>query len=865
MTNFVIYQVFAPDLAMTLLVLPHCDIHLALDDATRSSVDFKLLRQLEQNNSPQFTLSDRTSAGTYLTFSPYEATGDRLDSHVTVTTSGSTGTITGNTIGTTFIVMKASAMYIVVRVQVHQSMTGWWFGNPSITTAVDPTFGHAQPSIYARFSDDGNGTDLVGDITGHGFVTLTSVNPARCVIDDRDNRARLRGVSAGNTTISGSYLGSTQNLNVRVIDYGATRQNLSTVRLGMPDVSNAHNMLFLAEGFTSSASDRRMFAQAVRKVSKSLFSARRHEPFGALKDSINVFSAYEESTVDLLTTGYKVKDNTDSNVQKGTRLPPDRDDYNVPKNKFDVTQMNGIVGFPKRGENRSTADLKTLWSGQSLTGYDGAKIDDDVVDAWKASTSEGILEARDGFFGLMLSYRNADQKWWLDSNDTVNPPVPITRPANDTPSNELTAFVNAVYRWFQKHGTRRSIVFDSRRHPPELFRRGNESRDSAVMRYIGASRLAPTPATPTPPNTPIGQEWVPTPGTFIRSRGLVSIIVKDGLNGGTNINNNTLTCLTIDSATNVGFEYDGGNTNARTVMRRKPGGEPKLNALDVINTVAHEFGHSFNLGDEYESHSSDASSASSHHDNVVSFDTIQKTPAGTTGREIDPSLIKWANLPRIIRSARLVTAATKVGSTIELRIHPDWVGPFELARSNSEPVVLRSWSPTDRGGQLVDAVEIKNLIVSDTNFNTGEIVLGGSVPGTLPTAFDVGSMIYVQRKNDDGDPLNLIEREVLAHMNTHNLPLNKDTDHQNASDENDVPVSIDGDFKPPCSSSTLIGLFEGAEYHSGKMYRPAGACKMRDSAGGFCHVCKWLITNRVDPNRHIWVDFEFYPEAKKNE
>ena len=126
-------------------------------------------------------------------------------------------------------------------------------------------------------------------------------------------------------------------------------------------------------------------------------------------------------------------------------------------------------------------------------------------------------------------------------------------------------------------------------------------------------------------------------------------------------------------------------------------------------------------------------------------------------------------------------------------------------------------------------------------------------------------MIYVQRKNDENKPLTLIEREVLAHMNNHNLPLNKNTDNQNSSNKNDEPVSIDGDFKPPCSSSTLIGLFEGANTFSGKMYRPAGTCKMRKRAGGFCHVCKWLITNRVDANRHIWVDFGFYPEAKKNE
>ncbi len=844
---------------MTLLVLPHCDIHLALDDASRSSVEFKLFRQGLADGNGHYPLTDLTGAGTYLTFSPYEATGNRLNSHITVTTAGNTGTITGNTIGTTFVVMKAQSRYIVARVQVHQSMVGWWFGNKSITTAVDPQFGHAQPSIYAQFSDDNTGTDLVGDITGHGFVPLTIANTGTCALDNRDNRARLRGVAAGTTSLSGTLLGNTQQIPIKVVDYGAARQNLEKIWRGQRPLTDSHNMLFLPEGFTSSADDKKMFAKAVRKVQQSLFSCRRHEPFGALKDSFNVFSAYEESTQELLTTGFKVKDNTDGDVPKGVRLPPGNRDYSVPEGKFSVGEMVGIVGLPKRGESRSTTDLKNIWNGQSLTGYDGNRIDDSVVDAWKESTSVGILEARDSFFGLLVGSRPADPNWYPDSNPVIN------RPANDAIADaNLQPFVNAVYNWFRPRGSRRTISLDPRRHPPELFAYNQESRDCAVMRYIGSSALKG------PPNTAVGAEWVPTPGTFIQSRGMVSILVKDGILGGSNFNDNTITGLTIDKARRLGFEYDPGNPATRKVMRRKPPDGISLDLLDTINTVAHEFGHSFNLGDEYEGRSGDATAASAPYDNVDAFGAIQLSPApaGGTGREIDPSRVKWASLPRITRAARLVANATKVGANIEVMIEPDWIGPFDLAKHKAETVVLRAWNPTEDGRQLADVTEVGNLKVTDADFNTGKVVLSG-LAGALPATFAQGSMIYVRRQREvDGGqpkPLALIEPEVLAHMTTHKLPLNKNTENQKTSDDNDVPVSIDGDFKPPCSSSTLIGVFEGANYVSGKMYRPAGACKMRKSAGSFCHVCKWLITNRVDPNRHIWVDFGFYPEAKKNE
>jgi hypothetical protein len=34
--------------------------------------------------------------------------------------------------------------------------------------------------------------------------------------------------------------------------------------------------------------------------------------------------------------------------------------------------------------------------------------------------------------------------------------------------------------------------------------------------------------------------------------------------------------------------------------------------------------------------------------------------------------------------------------------------------------------------------------------------------------------------------------------------------------------------------------------------------------GEFCHVCKYLIVNRVDPGLHAILDRNYYPAAKKN-
>src|SRR5262249_35231656 len=95
------------------------------------------------------------------------------------------------------------------------------------------------------------------------------------------------------------------------------------------------------------------------------------------------------------------------------------------------------------------------------------------------------------------------------------------------------------------------------------------------------------------------------------------------------------------------------------------------------------------------------------------------------------------------------------------------------------------------------------------------------------------------------------------------LPLNKDTDTKYVNTGPDDPVDIPN-FKPPCKSYKVVGLYEGAGTWTGMVYRPAGMCKMRSDDGEFCHVCKYLIINRVDPGNHALMDKLYYPTPKKN-
>jgi len=125
-------------------------------------------------------------------------------------------------------------------------------------------------------------------------------------------------------------------------------------------------------------------------------------------------------------------------------------------------------------------------------------------------------------------------------------------------------------------------------------------------------------------------------------------------------------------------------------------------------------------------------------------------------------------------------------------------------------------------------------------------------------------VLFLPLRDTSGNLIFVVEKKVIDTLKLINLPLNKNQDTRQINREADDPVDI-ANFKPPCKSYKLLGLYEGASRWTGMVYRPAGLCKMRDQANGeFCHVCKYLIVNRVDPGNHALMDKKYYPKAKKN-
>ncbi len=851
-----------------ILLFPHCDLHVSLAHAPQLNLRV-FHRGDPANPGGPYALSEITSACKFDFFAPDLAAGHRFDNVPQV--DPATGRVTATTTGRYLFLVRFTTgpppndftRSIVGSLQVHADVLEWWFGNTSITTALDPTIGHSLPSVYARFSDDRIGadlvgTDLVGDITGHGYVPLTSADTGRVQVMPN---GRLRGITEGSTTVSGSFLGVTNTLPVRVVDYSRPDKSLFPIQTpNVADFAKMHNVVFLAEGFR--AEDQGRFDDLVTKTVHQLYNTARHQPYPMLEGHFNNFKVFSASREHALTVGYRVTGQDIGNLSKGSPIPCERR-VSTNASVYTPAVLVAKVGLPKRGEARTRADLISEWRAKNLIQTtDEPRIDDALITVWEGQRSQSILDARDTFFGMILGGRPGD----LLSTSAAHATPPPGPPATDSPGPVLDAFVARLYEYF-RFPAARNFELDPRRHPPEVYVGWREANpQNSIIRFVAAQSYT------YPPFHPIGPEWTPDPANFKASRGLVALVGNDRLVGGENINDFTITAQTIGNGEVLNFVP--GTGGAVRTQRDPPTFDPEPQIL--VDTVAHEFGHSFALFDEYEVNDGDDPRALTPvdygFDNVTKLSTIHFTGGGP--RDIDPAKVKWLGLPRMSACDRIRSASVAHPDGYDILTDRHVVGVWKQAMKKNKEVVLRAIELGPTGKQLPlptgSSHVLTNLRVLQVEEFTGLLRVGGpGYPAANPPSFAEGSLLYIP-KIADGFAQTLGQRRVIGFISGNHQPLNVDTDHVMRKDGLDNPVSIP-DFSAPCTSSRLIGVYEGAFQFAGAAYRPAGQCKMRSSTehdgfgeGEFCHVCKWLIVNNVDPGMHAILDKLFYPGSKKN-
>ena len=285
---------------------------------------------------------------------------------------------------------------------------------------------------------------------------------------------------------------------------------------------------------------------------------------------------------------------------------------------------------------------------------------------------------------------------------------------------------------------------------------------------------------------------------------------------------------------------------------------------------------------------------------------------------IDPQFIKWRNLHHILLSEKITTNGHRDSDrlfTIEVgKLFPSRASLWKNFKQS--PVFVQTYfpvlatvqnikgviqtKPIENSNSRLTYVEgpeeitvgpldysstgiipplFANLKIVNFNGTSGRVQLESSVtlPDPLPDL--INGMIY-RPILIDGKPLGLMEPVVDNWIRQHGNPLGGFKAEQ-SSDESTVDAvldafktkddieqpsdgfmqhlrSMEGQFVPGYTSR-IVGLYEGAQFGK-EMYRPSGACKMRNphndhgigmGSSAFCPVCQYLITHRIDPSKHF--------------
>lgn len=895
-----------------ILIEPSCDIHLALDGlpAAKRDLALRIFSGTPDPATNRNVIGDIAAADLQFDFFP-------LDQAI-VRFTAATHTLTPLAAGTVHMQVRfldpalpAQYHYLVARIQVHRKMNGWWFGNKSLSIFRDPDSAHGQASIYALFDREQPGGGEVGDITGHGYVDLNIDNTGTCSIDI-DNlpsgrfRDRLRGMAVGGTVLRGELLGQNRSININVVNLGIQAADpLSPVLQreaifsGDTSPSERHNILFLGEGFGANDADRKRFSEAVTKASHNLFDANRHAPYSLLKDSFNVWSHLQESLESGVTSGPTL--NAD-----GFPIPPAAEILPAsgsPGQAYTLQDLLQLVGLPTAVDaDRTLDDLKGIWNAAAsiprILGFRSDAVVENVAAAWKKMIPRGIPQACDSFYGIIHGRRWGERDSVVeDRADMVATPV-AGAPDFDA---RRAALGRRVYRWYRPDVPANFVLIDPRRYAPEFHPLGLDQQGlNLLIDHIAKFADPKIPAANADHN--VGRLWNANtpidPAAQVRqinSAGLVCLFTNSEYKAGT-ANPLAMVRVSMGKRSSYTVEADQADPNIRPLNFR-----PKIETdySIIVDILAHEFGHSFNLGDEYERLRGPGNARIERNDNLTFVDNIQVPPPAAGPNPdfptpINPDQIKWAKLHRIERANMLVQRSTIQGNKIIVRLaivttdaeKARWALIKEKWRETKEKnvvVFLRKYKATQADIRQLPILvsDLHTRLTIESINDDGTFTLTGQPPPL--EEFPAGSVLYVPKRDVAKDPLNLVESAVLLYMKSHRwkkddnaFPLgvaltenhNKDDAQKSdpVSQQKDDPPDIPN-FDKPCKGYKLIGLYEGGGTFTTRTYRPAGACKMRnqegdDGEGEFCFVCKYLIVNRVDPSKHAELDSRFYPKKK---
>jgi hypothetical protein len=723
----------------------------------------------------------------------------------------------------------------LIRIHIHDTVKKFWLTPPTLT--IHTHSDECRFTVLAQFDDD-----VVGDITDWTKITIKSADnnivdvladgilsaqpgrpdtdmdvPITATLDLPTNLTAAgfnKTVKAKAVTRMNWTSLARDHSPMEFVD-GPVRPDPEEPTGSHPDsvkavVSARTNVLFISEGFPQS--QQTDFKQAVETLVKTGLRNPVLEPFTLLKDSINYWSLFLPSQEDpinhlggvSLLGDIEIKGTSPN--QTAAEVVPRPEEPLPSSQSWSVANMIHQIGLPApRDPVRSIPDWIKHWNKiyDTVTPLTESLIKPNFAD-WELLRQRSTLNERDSLFGFAKGVRARVSE--LTGGDALLRPAP-----RRTSEASIEKFIEQL---------------------------------SFGSGFPGGSPFN------------IGAVWSRT----ATDQGLVCFV-----------------CLSDVRAGEARTVFFAATTGADRVARLTTGTDgldiktPALSdptsahASDMFaSLVAHEFGHGLGLGDEYGPGDGTlftlGSSAIPIFPNLQTKFAITSTTGSTTS--YDPDKIKWL-FPRTIKVGRIDQApVSQGGGKFQMKMEPGHAKPF----AKGDLVLMRR--PPLRGS---DPFAEMQFVVGKPPSGDVVDVTQKSGPALNANLFDpsfLHVLICASLPSSPGVELKLIAERILKHIRTSSGPLTGAacTAVNNGAlvmTPTNLPTSPKLKFKKnPATMADVIGIYEGGGHFDCGVFRPAGRCKMRtaeDRLMPFCHVCRYLIVDRIDPMKFADLDKMYDP------
>jgi len=749
-----------------------------------------------------------------------------------------------------------------LRVHVHDDIAEIWL-------APNPLVGRQGAhrthfTALAAFSDGviGEVSDWmlmqVDDGTGHFIPRLgLRSSDASIAIDPADRAVQF--VTVGGTATITADLTTTAGVATATARCEAPWSTPVQAKFidgaGEDKLASVPNLLFLPDGFA--ASEKGKFEQLVTDAVRNGLARNKFlSPYNHLSRSINYWAAFVPSTTQAVSVLPEVSFLRPVGATfRGMPLdPPSRPPAAAAQ--WTLEQMIHQVGLPVAAQaGLSRADLVAQW--QALYGPH-------VTDAKVSAT-------------VQTSSSTAIEMWqlWQQLADRALVNEVSTAFAVSIGGRQSADCVGSVPRL---------LLMDPKRMDFEDF-------DEFLRNLTFQHPVSGT-------TTPLGDLWPPIEDTDPahpkapgKDAGLVCIIARSRHHAGTN---DQFMSFTSTIASEFEHPLKPAVTGRLDVVTGVAVAAKATTHL--VTTVAHETAHSFHVGDEY-----CGDCARGQPDATDTFGNLQLAGENALvgpGPAVDATKIKW-RWPRIEKAGVLdiALAAGPAANTflITLRTGHSVFAVGENVRLRARPLTEHPQASFKLkvnvvAGNVVTAEQIEGLPVAIAlgDFPAGSVLLKPLLP---PGPVGPGE-------------ITLIHPDILAHITGTDGPLNApggagakrdcqvafdanaDEAFFNVQFANNLPPSMQtGTRAQPLWGSWIVGLYEGGNGFPCGIFHPTGACLMRSNAipqrdlhgavikAGldalgrsipppgtlyhFCPVCRYVIVDSVDPNKHPAIDAEY--------